>query len=205
MPDGLALISFHSSDHTVHVEKWWGPDVALDFYFHAPDRVTRLLQEAGLEVESTVWRQPGQGGVQTECQYLLLRRSPVAVRPATEGGRPFLRNLHYACYRPSVEKIWGWDEADQDRRFAATWTTRGRAVVELSGQPIGALKTSRSRGHILVEDLEIHPDHQGRGIGTRLLRRVLADADAQGICRAASGPAQQPSPAPVRKARLPSR
>lgn len=180
MPDGLALIAFHSGNHSLHVAEWWGREVSLDFHFHVPDRIERLLRDAGLEVESTLRRQPGPGEAQTERHYVMVGRSPVVLRPATEDDRRFLRQLHHRCYRRWVEETWGWDDADQDRRFDAAWTTAGCFVVDLNGTPIGALRTSRRRDHLFIDDIEIDPDHQGRGIGTRLLRRVLADAESSG-------------------------
>ena len=109
-----------------------------------------------------------------------VRRSSAVLRPATEDDRRFLRQLHHRCFRRWVEEVWGWDDAEQDRRFDAAWTTAGHFVVELNGTPIGALRTSQRHDHLFIDDIEIDPDHQGRGIGTRLLQRVLADAESSG-------------------------
>lgn len=181
MPDGLALLAFHTGRHTVHLDEWWDRDVSIDFYFHPVDKVEQLLKEAGLEIESSLRRQPGQGEVQTERNYVMARRSPIALRPATDEDQAFLRSLHHACYRPYVEEIWGWNEAEQDRRFAGSWSTADRSVVEMPGEPIGVLQVSRRPDHVFIADIEIHPDHQRRGIGARLLRKVLAEADAEGV------------------------
>jgi ribosomal protein S18 acetylase RimI-like enzyme len=126
-------------------------------------------------------RQPGEGEAQTERAYLLARRSPIALRPAAEADREFLRALHHACFRRWVEPIWGWDESDQDRRVAAAFTTEGRSIVELDGRAIGTVRTVRGPEEVFLADLEVAPEHQGRGIGARLLRRVLAAADAAGL------------------------
>jgi len=175
--DGVALIAFHTGDHAVHVDDMWGIEVSLDFRFHDPSEVRRLLEEAGLSVEWDLRRRPFSGEVQTERCYLLARRSPLALRPATLADREFLRSLHHACYRRWVEPIWGWDEVDQDRRFDETFTVAGRSIVELAGDPIGTLKTSRQGQWLVVDDIEVNPGHQGRGIGTRLLRGIVAEAD----------------------------
>ena len=176
-PEGVALIAFHTGRHVVHADDMWGIPVSLDFYFHAPDMVRRLLEDAGMGVEWDLRREPFGSEVQTQRCYLLARRSPIALRPATEADREFLRSLHHACYRRWVEPIWGWDELDQDRRFDETFSVAGRSIVELANEPIGTVKTSsQGRWHFL-EDIEVEPGHQGRGIGTRVLRGVLAEAD----------------------------
>src|SRR5262249_52825281 len=104
-------------------------------------------------------------------------RSPVTTRPATRADHDFLRTLHHACYRRLVEPIWGWDEADQDRRFARAFDVAGRVIVELAGEPIGTLRTSRGGQWLFDDDIGEGAEHQGRGIGSRLLRGVLAEAD----------------------------
>lgn len=181
VPDGIALIAFHAGRHTVHRDEWWGRGVSIDFHSHPPDQVERLLREAGLEIATSLLRQPGKGEVQTERCYLMARRSPITLRPATDDDEPFLRALHHACYRPYVEGIWGWDEADQDRRFRDAWSPADRLVVELLGEPIGVLWTSRRSDHIFIAGIEILPRHQRGGVGTGLLRQVLTQADAERI------------------------
>ena len=178
-PEGVALLAFHTGRHLFHLDNMMGVEVSLDFHFHPPDVVRRLLEDAGLTVDWDLRRQPSGSEVQTERCYLLARRSPVTLRPATEADRDFLRTLHHACYRRWVEAIWGWDEADQDRRFARSFSVAGRVIVELAGEPIGTLRTSRDSQWLSVDDIEVAPEHQGRGIGSRLLRGVLAAADRE--------------------------
>jgi SAM-dependent methyltransferase len=180
-PDGLALVSFHAGGHVVHADELFGVDVSLDFHFHAPAGVRRALEAAGLSVEWDVRRGPVAGEVQTDRCYLLARRGPISLRPASDADREFLRALHHACLRPWVEPTWGWDESDQDRRFDAAFATDGRSIVELEGRPVGTLRLGRDERGLRVDDVEVAPGHQGRGIGTRLLRDVLAEADREGL------------------------
>jgi len=83
-PGGLALLAFHTGQQTLHLDTWWDLPVSLDFHFHSPGAVRRLLDEAGLPVEWDVRRRPGDGEVQTERCYLLARRPAAAPPPATE-------------------------------------------------------------------------------------------------------------------------
>src|SRR5262249_23291832 len=94
-PAGVPLIAFHTGRHVVHADDLWGIQVSLDFYFHAPDSVRRLLEDAGLSIEWDLRREPFGGEVQTQRCYLLARRSLVVLRPATEADREFLRSLHH--------------------------------------------------------------------------------------------------------------
>jgi ribosomal protein S18 acetylase RimI-like enzyme len=175
------LLAFHSGRHLVHIDEMMGIGVSLDFHFHPPDLVRRLLEDAGLTVDCDLRRQPAGSEVQTERCYLLARRTGLTLRPATELDREFLRALHHACYRSWVEPIWGWDQADQDRRFDRAFGVAGRVIVEFDAEPIGTLKTSRIGGSLSVDDIEVAPQHQSRGMGSRLLRGVLAEADRESI------------------------
>jgi len=56
-------------------------------------------------------------------------------------------------------------------------------VVELGGEVIGTLRRSRDQDAVGVYGFVIRPDHQGRGIGGDVLRRVCRQARADGATR----------------------
>src|SRR5262249_4500142 len=107
--------------------------------------------------------------------------SRLVLRPAVDTDRGFARLLHHACYRPWVEPIWGWDEDRQDRIFDERWDPSETTIAELDGKPVGSLRTSDRGDHIFLDDIEIHPHHQGRGLGTELLRGVLSKATSRSL------------------------
>ncbi len=57
-PGGLLLLAFHVGDEVVHVEDLWGAPVNLDFRFHQPKEVIKLLSEAGIRVTEHIEREP---------------------------------------------------------------------------------------------------------------------------------------------------
>lgn len=99
-PEGIALIAFHMGRHVVHLEDMWGVPVSLDFHFHPPAAVRRVLAEAGLSMDWDLRRAPCDGEVQTRRCYLLARRSAVPLR-----SRPSSRSTvgQHAVGRPPVE------------------------------------------------------------------------------------------------------
>lgn len=101
------------------------------------------------------------------------------LRPAVEADRDFARDLHHSCYRPWVEPVWGWDDSRQDQLFAERWDSAETSIVEVDGQPVGSLRTSEHGDHLFIDDIEIHPTWQRRGLGSALLRSVLTDADSR--------------------------
>lgn len=74
-PGGLALVSFHVGDETVHVDDLFGVPVDLDFRFHPVAAVARALAGAGLTVIEQTERLPYAGSEYPSRRgYLLARR-----------------------------------------------------------------------------------------------------------------------------------
>ena len=57
-PDGRLAIAFHVGDEVLRREQWWDMPIVLDFRFLEPDLITRLLSEAGFQIETSVVRPP---------------------------------------------------------------------------------------------------------------------------------------------------
>jgi ribosomal protein S18 acetylase RimI-like enzyme len=105
----------------------------------------------------------------------------ISLRPATEDDYDFLWWLHCATMRPYVEKTWGWDEQWQAEYFRDRFDPTTRQVVEGDGAPIGCISAERRGDRIFLGVIEIAPDHQDRGIGTKLIRGFLDEADGRGV------------------------
>lgn len=60
-PGGLLLVAFHIGDETVHVDDLYGRPVCLDFRFHQPSDVARILGSAGCEVIESAERAHYEG------------------------------------------------------------------------------------------------------------------------------------------------
>jgi ribosomal protein S18 acetylase RimI-like enzyme len=50
-------------------------------------------------------------------------------------------------------------------------------VIEHEGQPIGRLYIDRTPEEIHLIDIALLADHRGHGLGTALIREILAEAD----------------------------
>jgi ribosomal protein S18 acetylase RimI-like enzyme len=116
--------------------------------------------------------------------------SAVILRRAVAGDRDFLRSL-YATTRADELAVVPWTDAEKaaflDMQFAAQDAGYGGSypggrslIVELDGRPVGRLFTARLSGEIRIVDIALLPEHRGRGIGTQLVREVMAEAAADG-------------------------
>jgi ribosomal protein S18 acetylase RimI-like enzyme len=84
-----------------------------------------------------------------------------------------------------------WDDAQKDAflrsQFEAqdAWWHEHYAgasfdVVLVDGEPAGRLYVHRGDREIRIVDVALLPEHRGNGVGTSLLRDLLAEADAAG-------------------------
>ena len=70
--------------------------------------------------------------------------------------------------------------AAQHQHYQEHYAGSSFDVIELDGQPIGRLYVARWPEEIRVVDIGLLPEYRGGGIGSALLKEVLAEADAAG-------------------------
>src|SRR5262245_25619273 len=105
----------------------------------------------------------------------------VSLRPAIRGDYDFLWWLHCATMRSYVEKTWGWDEAWQFQYFHTHFDPTKIEIVESNGVAIGYISVERREDLIVLRQIEIVPSYQGRGIGTKLIQSLLAEAESRNV------------------------
>jgi ribosomal protein S18 acetylase RimI-like enzyme len=97
----------------------------------------------------------------------------------------------YASTRAEELAVAPWDDAQKDAflrsQFEAqdAWYREHYAdasfdVIVVDGEPAGRLYVHRGDREIRIVDIALLPEHRGIGIGTTLLRDLLAEADAAG-------------------------
>ena len=106
--------------------------------------------------------------------------TPVTLRPATSADSEFCFQLHKAAMGGYITAIWGWDEqrqwGDHTRKFnPGRWQ-----IITIGGTDIGMIDVEYQPVEIYLSRIEIHPDYQGRGIGTRLISALLDEARRRG-------------------------
>jgi len=116
---------------------------------------------------------------------------PPLLRDAEPGDRAFLLAL-YASTREEEMAQAGWPESVREifvrMQFEAQATDYAHRhpasrcqVVELQGCPIGRLWLAHGDAALRVLDISLLPGLRGRGLGTLLLQRVIAEAGAHGL------------------------
>jgi len=114
----------------------------------------------------------------------------VTVRPAADSDYDFMRRLYHAA-RAEEMRQFPFDEAQKaaflDQQFAAQYEHYGlhyptceRNIIEKDGQPIGRLLIDEWNDQIRLVDIALMPDWRAGGVGTALVRGVLARGERAG-------------------------
>ena len=106
---------------------------------------------------------------------------PLARRPARERDAELLFAVRKAALGPHLIATHGaWDEAAQRETFFARLarTLAEHEILEQGGEAIGCLHAVRRPGELRLNRIFLSPAFQKAGLGTLILRSLMAEADA---------------------------
>jgi GNAT superfamily N-acetyltransferase len=102
-------------------------------------------------------------------------------RQATSADADFICRLVETTMRSYVEQIWGsFGEEYNRKNVAATVAAESYAIIQFSGEDIGAISVERHPTHIQLAQLYILPAYQNQGIGTSILRELVREGREAG-------------------------
>ena len=102
------------------------------------------------------------------------------LRPASDTDKAWLDSLRRDAYRDLFESTWGgWDEVRHLRHFAKSWDAGHISVIEVDDAPVGMIQLLESDHELEIAELQILPVRQNRGLGSRVLKDLIALASKQ--------------------------
>ena len=96
-------------------------------------------------------------------------------RPATETDIPFLLELRRQTMSEHLRAS-GVEPSESERCERVLAKFECAEIILLAGSPVGLLKVVRSSDDWHLEQIQIVPEQQGKGFGTTILEKLLADA-----------------------------
>ena len=103
----------------------------------------------------------------------------IRLRTATAEDLEFLFELLKVSLGAYVEQTYGaWHDPDQRARFMARTQPETHRIIEVDGQPVGCLAVQWLPDQVKLNRVFLLPSVQGRGIGSQLVRQLLAQAQA---------------------------
>jgi ribosomal protein S18 acetylase RimI-like enzyme len=93
----------------------------------------------------------------------------------------WLENLRRSVYQELFHAKWGgWDEARHKRHFSDCIARGHIFIVEVDGTRVGMIQLFDEAEAMEVGEIQVQPTDQSHGIGTAVLRDVIARAHAVG-------------------------
>jgi ribosomal protein S18 acetylase RimI-like enzyme len=97
---------------------------------------------------------------------------------AIETDAEALVRLRIDAMRDSLESIGRFDPARARERFLSTFEPQYTRHIDADGERVGFVVVKPIDNALQLDHLYIHPQHQGRGIGSAVLKQVFAEAYA---------------------------
>lgn len=101
--------------------------------------------------------------------------------PAAESDFEALLALRIEAMRDSLERLGRFDPDRARARLRGTFRPECTWHIEEDGERIGFYCLRPEGEGLRLDHLYVHPAAQGRGVGGRVLRRILGDADRRGL------------------------
>jgi ribosomal protein S18 acetylase RimI-like enzyme len=111
------------------------------------------------------------------------------LRPQTEADRDFLLRLYASTHDDLLSalppepgsQILRQQFQTQLAYYTATFPAARYDVITLAGAAAGRLYVNRSGSELRILDIALLPEHRGQGLGTQILRTLLAEAETAGL------------------------
>jgi ribosomal protein S18 acetylase RimI-like enzyme len=103
----------------------------------------------------------------------------IALRAACSQDSVFARDLYFETMREFIDRLFGWDQAREERNFAGFFKVDEVRIITADDQDVGWIQEQVENRTINLGSFYVRPAMQGRGIGTKVLDILLARAAYQ--------------------------
>ncbi|TCC43718.1 GNAT family N-acetyltransferase [Kribbella sindirgiensis] len=83
--------------------------------------------------------------------------------------------------RPDLERLGRYDAQRVRQRLRDSFAPEHTQIIEVGGELSGSVSMRPAEDGRWLEHFYLDPRHQGRGLGTAVLRSVLGRADGDGV------------------------
>jgi ribosomal protein S18 acetylase RimI-like enzyme len=116
--------------------------------------------------------------------------TPISFRPVGPDDEAFLLKVYGSTRSEELAAV-PWTEAQreeflklqlaaQQQHYRSRYPTADHHIILADNVPVGRLYVARLDEQIRIADLALLPEARGRGIGTKIIKDLMAEAAAQG-------------------------
>ena len=98
----------------------------------------------------------------------------IHLREARPADVDFARALYFETMRGMIESAFDWDQNRQEESFAEWFDLRETIIIVADGRDVGWMQTRTDEHELFLGSIYVKPDMQRLGIGTNVLRRLIA-------------------------------
>lgn len=91
------------------------------------------------------------------------------LRIATDEDLDFVYTLKELTLKKYIKDIWGWDELYQKNETLCSIRENGTNIILMENKAIGIFETIEDTSKCNIIEIELMPNYQGMGIGTKLI------------------------------------
>lgn len=105
-----------------------------------------------------------------------------SLKIATQEDYDFIYNLKITTMKDYVIKTWGsWDEDLQRILFSRELKAIEHQIIVVNNKKVGIFAFSRNKTSISIDEIQILPEYQSKGIGTLIFSDIIANAQKEKI------------------------
>ena len=106
--------------------------------------------------------------------------SRIKLVPAEESHRQFSDAIKEAAYRGYIEEFLGWNEEIVREYDERSWREKRPLIIRYDGEEIGTIYIGEDEESIEIAQFILLAEYQNLGIGTHILKDIMAKADRTG-------------------------
>ena len=111
---------------------------------------------------------------------MVLASSAYELREVTQQDYNFIYHVKTTTLKPHIELVWGWDEEVQTKYLEESFGLETQLIITYEQEEIGILELNELEKRIEVVELEILPEYQRKGIGTKILQDIIEEYKGKG-------------------------
>jgi ribosomal protein S18 acetylase RimI-like enzyme len=105
----------------------------------------------------------------------------IQYRDAQKTDEEFVNTLTRTTMREYVEATWASEEKRELYYEVNRFRQEGTEIILYDGTDVGQIAVSKKDDRIIIDEIHILPEYQGKGIGKRVLQNVLEYAFANNL------------------------